>query len=229
MDDVFHMEGDGLDLYLKRNFLTEAECAVMASLIDEEHAPSTVLGPALQDYRSSDSSFLDLKRHPLISEIDARILAFMGIDAKFGEGLEGQRYAPGQQFMPHYDFFHETEAYWPEQDRIGGQRTWTAIICLAAPEEGGGTLFPQAGIRIRPKVGNLLAWCNVSPDGDLNEQSLHSGEPVVAGTKYIMTKWFRERPILRREVTVSERPVLSEDQQIFVRRLIPSVAAEAAG
>ena len=49
-----------------------------------------------------------------------------------------------------------------------------------------------AGIRVAPKPGLLLAWNNMKPDGAANPGTLHEGMPVVAGTKYIVTKWFRE-------------------------------------
>jgi prolyl 4-hydroxylase len=49
-------------------------------------------------------------------------------------------------------------------------------------------------VKIAPKRGNLLAWNNLDPLGEPNEQSLHQGLPVEAGLKYIITKWYRERP-----------------------------------
>jgi prolyl 4-hydroxylase len=33
-------------------------------------------------------------------------------------------------------------------------------------------------------------------DGSPNPWTQHSGQPVEAGTKYIVTKWFRERPFV---------------------------------
>jgi prolyl 4-hydroxylase len=31
-------------------------------------------------------------------------------------------------------------------------------------------------------------------DGEPNVMTLHAGTPVVQGTKYIITKWYRTRP-----------------------------------
>jgi len=31
-------------------------------------------------------------------------------------------------------------------------------------------------------------------NGELNDFSLHQGMPVEAGVKYVLTKWYRERP-----------------------------------
>jgi prolyl 4-hydroxylase len=118
----------------------------------------------------------------------------MGIDEAHGETIQGQRYAVGQRFKCHHDFFYTSEPYWPEQERTGGQRTWTVMVFLNEPQAGGQTEFPKAKVKISPKAGNLLAWNNLDALGEPNELSLHQGLPVEAGLKYIITKWYRERP-----------------------------------
>ena len=37
----------------------------------------------------------------------------------------------------------------------------------------------------------LLIWNNMDLDGKPNRNTLHAGSPVIKGTKYIITKWFR--------------------------------------
>ena len=66
------------------------------------------------------------------------------------------------------------------------------MIYLNDVEEGGATWFPLAGLRVNPKRGLLLAWNNMNPDGSPNDKTLHEGVAVMKGTKYIVTKWFRE-------------------------------------
>ena len=61
-------------------------------------------------------------------------------------------------------------------------------------EEGGATEFPQLGIAFPPQQGTLLLWNNALPGGAPNSHVIHAGTPVVRGTKYIITKWFRTRP-----------------------------------
>src|SRR3546814_1167868 len=56
--------------------------------------------------------------------------------------MQGQRYAPGQHFRAHHDYFHESEYYWQRMKNEGGQRTWTAMIYLNDVAEGGATWFP---------------------------------------------------------------------------------------
>jgi prolyl 4-hydroxylase len=183
-----------LDLFVRRDFLPPADCAALISQIDADRAPSKILAKDPDpEFRTSETCNLDA-RAPLTKRVESRISHLMGIHPAHGETIQGQRYAPGQQFKLHHDFFYTTESYWEEQEKIGGQRTWTVMIFLNAPEAGGHTDFPRAKVKITPRAGNLLTWNNLNPHGEPNENSLHAGTPVEAGTKYIITKWYRERP-----------------------------------
>lgn len=188
---------DAAQVYYHADFLNPAQCVSLTRLIDTNRRPSSLLSNhAGPDFRTSESCDMD-RWSPSVRPIDESIAALLGIDPDSGETMQGQRYAPGQQFRAHHDFFHEGEAYWAAMKASGGQRTWTAMIYLNEVEEGGATWFPKAGIRIAPKRGLLLAWNNMNPDGSPNPFTLHEGMPVVRGTKYIVTKWFREGSWLR--------------------------------
>jgi prolyl 4-hydroxylase len=183
---------DPLLFYQLPDYLDAAQCDALIALIDAGRRPSTLLTERNQTgFRTSESC--DMDRHsPAVAPIDTGIAQLLGIDPAFGETMQGQRYAPGQHFRAHHDWFHENETYWPAMKAQGGQRTWTAMIYLNDVEEGGATWFPQAGIKVAPRRGLLLAWSNMNADGSPNLQTLHEGMPVLAGTKYIITKWFRE-------------------------------------
>ena len=68
------------------------------------------------------------------------------------------------------------------------------MVFLNSPEAGGCTNFPTAGLIITPRTGNLLVWNNMDALGTPNSASLHQGMPVERGMKYVLTKWYRERP-----------------------------------
>lgn len=183
-----------LDIFVVRDFLTRKECEGLIRLIDKDRIPSQLLAPSEDpEYRTSESCNLD-PRLPLVRAVEAKIAALIGIQPTHGEAVQGQRYAPGQQFKPHHDFFYPDQPYWPEMQRTGGQRTWTAMMFLNAPEAGGQTAFPEAGLKIAPRPGNLLTWNNLDSVGEPNPFSLHQGMPVEKGVKYVITKWYRERP-----------------------------------
>jgi prolyl 4-hydroxylase len=181
--------------YYHLDFLTPAQCDTLIRIIDGNRRPSTLLSdrPEQEDYGFRTSESCDMDRYsPDVQPIDTAIAELLGISPISGETMQGQRYAPGQQFRAHHDFFHQNQKYWPDMKRTGGQRTWTAMIYLNDVEEGGATWFPEAGLRVAPRRGLLLAWNNMSADGSPNTLTLHEGMPVVKGVKYIITKWFRE-------------------------------------
>ncbi|WBH17167.1 prolyl hydroxylase family protein [Sphingomonas radiodurans] len=173
-------------------YLDPATCKRLVAMIDANRRPSTLLSDSGgASFRTSESC--DMDRHaPDIKPIDDGLAALLGFDPACGETMQGQRYAAGQYFRAHNDYFHEGETYWPAMKASGGQRVWTAMIFLNDVDEGGATWFPQAGVRVAPKRGLLLAWNNMKADGSPNPMTLHEGTAVLEGTKYIITKWFRE-------------------------------------
>ena len=183
-----------LDIFVVRDFLSKRECAELVARIDVQRQPSAILGEYPDpEYRTSESCNLS-STDRLVVSIEAKITQLMGIDPRLGESIQGQRYAPGQQFKPHHDFFYTDQPYWEDQKNAGGQRTWTAMMFLNEPEAGGQTVFPDVNIKVTPRTGNLLVWNNLDANGEPNPYSLHQGTPVEAGVKYIITKWFREKP-----------------------------------
>ena len=68
------------------------------------------------------------------------------------------------------------------------------MIYLCDVEEGGQTCFTRIGVSVPPQRGALLVWNNAAPDGSPNVDTLHAALPVIRGTKYVITKWYRTRP-----------------------------------
>ncbi|MFN3944312.1 MAG: 2OG-Fe(II) oxygenase [Allosphingosinicella sp.] len=192
--NAFRMPTDALDLYVVRSFLTADECAAIIGLIDRDAVPSQTLG-SLEDpeFRTSHTCHLD-RQHPVVAAIEQRIADLLGIPPEYGEPMQGQRYTVGQQFKAHHDYFHREEEYFERVMAEGGQRTWTAMAFLNHVEAGGATTFPRTAIRIVPTPGNLLTWNNLGLLGEPNPETMHQAQPVERGVKYVVTKWFRERP-----------------------------------
>ncbi|WP_373489192.1 2OG-Fe(II) oxygenase [Blastomonas sp.] len=182
-----------MQVYVYQDFLSKAECRGLIAMINADAVPSELYRSAKQEedgFRTSFSCNLD-RWDPNVLHIDDRICKLMGINPRHGETLQGQRYKVGQQFKPHQDYFHDTEPYWPRERKAGGQRSWTAMAFLNEPKSGGETEFPSLRFKMLPRTGMLLIWNNMGPDGRPNPHTLHSGNPVTSGTKYIITKWYR--------------------------------------
>lgn len=183
-----------LNLFIRKAFLAPDECAALVSLIDATRRPSTLADDLGYDaFRTSETCDLD-PAHPAVAAVDAKIAALTGLDPTHGEPMQGQRYAVGQEFKPHTDYFEPNGPDFLRFCSVAGQRTWTVMIYLNEPEAGGATRFKTIAKTIQPEAGKLLAWNNLNPDGTVNGNTLHHGMKVRSGVKYIITKWFREKP-----------------------------------
>lgn len=183
-----------LTLFLKRDFLDADDCAALIALIDAGRRPSTISDPNGDTaFRTSETCDLD-GWHPVVRRVEAAIADFTGLEPAFGEPIQGQRYAVGQEFKAHTDYFEPNGVDFLKFCSVAGNRTWTVMIYLNEPEAGGATRFKAIDKIVQPEAGKLLAWNNRRPDRSLNPATIHHGMKVRAGVKYVITKWFRERP-----------------------------------
>jgi len=183
-----------LTLFLKRDFLEATLCAAVMERIDANRRPSTVSdynGDAA--FRTSETCDLSAA-DPIVAAVEQRITAFTGLDPAHGEPIQGQRYAVGQEFKAHTDYFDPQGEDFARYCSIAGNRTWTVMVYLNEPDAGGATRFKAVDKIVQPEAGKLLAWNNRRLDGSVNPATIHHGMKVRAGTKYVITKWFRERP-----------------------------------
>jgi prolyl 4-hydroxylase len=182
-----------LQLFIVRDFLDGPSCAALIARIDARRRPSEIADDVgIAGFRTSETCDLDW-HDPVVGAVDRKIAELLGLPLGASEPLQGQRYAPGQEFKPHTDTFEPGGYDYYVHTAETGQRTWTAMVYLNRPEEGGATRFKAIGKTVQPEVGKLLAWNNLLPDGRPNPATLHQGMKVRKGTKYVLTKWFRER------------------------------------
>lgn len=182
-----------LELFVLRDFLNADECAALIQRIDANRVPSTI-ADANGDlaFRTSETCHFD-HADAAVDALDARLAALSGIDPAHGEPLQGQRYDVGQEFKAHTDYFEPGGGDYDRYCSVSGQRTWTFMIYLNAVEAGGGTRFRKIDKIVQPEAGKLLAWNNRRADTTPNPDTLHHGMKVRAGTKYIVTRWYREK------------------------------------
>jgi len=191
---VQRVPSPSLELFIVKGFLPPEDCVELMALIDARRRPSTIADDRGNDayFRTSETCDLD-DAIPAVAQVNRAICGLLGLPPADGEPIQGQRYAPGQEFKPHTDTFepagHDYFLHCAER----GNRSWTAMVYLNEPEEGGATRFKAIGKTMRPETGKLLAWNNLLGDGRPNPATLHQGMKVRRGTKYILTKWFRER------------------------------------
>ncbi|MEM1020277.1 MAG: prolyl hydroxylase family protein [Sphingomonadales bacterium] len=193
-DQVGRVPAKTLELFFCRKFLDDRECNDLITLIDQGRRPSTQADEGDDPYyRTSETTDLDAK-HPVVAALDKKIAALTGLDLILGEPVQGQRYDLGQEFKEHTDYFEPSGRDYNKYCSVAGQRTWTVMVYLNEPKAGGATRFKRIKKIVRPERGKLLAWNNMDLTGQPNPATLHHGMKVRAGVKYIITKWFREKP-----------------------------------
>jgi prolyl 4-hydroxylase len=183
-----------LTLFIRKNFLDAELCRALIARIDANRRPSEIADPN-GDYAFRTSETCDLDgSDPVVIEVDRRITLFTGLDPRHGEPMQGQRYEIGQEFKAHTDYFEPSGQDFAKFCTVSGQRTWTVMFYLNEVDAGGATRFKAIDKLVQPETGKLLAWNNLRPDGSPNPSTLHHAMKVRSGLKYVITKWFRERP-----------------------------------
>ena len=186
-------------IILFNNFLTYEECDTMIWNARKSISKSTVVdhntGVSVEHAaRTSSGTHFPKHLNSFIDTIDQRIADLLNWPLERGEALQILKYEVGQEYKPHHDYFM------PTADGItkpalslerSGQRVATFIMYLNTPERGGGTIFPELGLEITPSAGSALFFSY--PNLFYGRNTLHGGTPVIAGEKWIATKWLRER------------------------------------
>ena len=193
LPEAYRIPTEQAEMFAVGEFFTPEDCGRLMAMIDAVARPSDAFDvDYASGYRTSYSGDLD-PYDPFVVKVQRRLDDLLGIEAHLGETLQGQRYLPGQEFQPHTDWFPGGTPYWDDEMAHGGQRSITAMAYLNPVEEGGATDFPRLGVQIEPKPGALLIWNNADPDGVPNPWTIHAGNPVTRGVKYIVTRWYRCR------------------------------------
>jgi prolyl 4-hydroxylase len=60
------------------------------------------------------------------------------------------------------------------------------IIYLSQVEEGGETSFPKINLKVKATRGDAVLFWDMTPTGEVDDMSLHAGEQVVKGEKWIV-------------------------------------------
>lgn len=175
--------------------LSDDECDAIVALARSRLSRSETVdnatgGSEVNAARTSEGMFFRRGEHEVISRLEARIAALLNWPLENGEGLQILRYQPGAEYKPHYDYFDPAQPGSATILKRGGQRVGTLVMYLNEPERGGGTTFPDVSLEIAPLKGNGVFFSYDRPHP--MTRTLHGGAPVLAGEKWVATKWLRE-------------------------------------
>lgn len=173
-----------------RGLLSPEECTYLIARAEPLLKPSFVddgrtgIGRPDPIRTSHGAAFVPHEADLVVQHITHRIAEVTGTKEQHAEALYVMRYAPGQQYRPHLDSL----------PGLTNQREWTAIAYLNDRFEGGATAFPQLGLSLRLGVGDLIVFRNSDSAQNADPRMVHAGEPVVAGEKWVATRWIRHGP-----------------------------------
>lgn len=175
--------------------LSDAECDALIEAARPRLARSLTVqtatgGEEVNADRTSQGMFFDRGESALLKTIEARIARLVQWPVERGEGIQVLHYRPGAEYKPHYDYFDPDQPGTPTILKRGGQRVGTLVMYLNDPEAGGGTTFPDVGLEVAPRKGSAVFFNYNRPHP--STRSLHGGAPVLAGDKWVATKWLRE-------------------------------------
>jgi len=177
------------------DLLSSEECTELIELASRRLSRSETVATRTGDSevneaRTSDGMFFLPAEFPVCARLEARLARLLDWPLENGEGLQILRYRPGAEYKPHYDYFDPAEPGTPAILKRGGQRLASIVCYLNTPEAGGATVFPEAGIEVAPVRGNAVFFSYEQPHP--STRTLHGGAPVLAGEKWVATKWMRE-------------------------------------
>ncbi len=147
-------------------------------------------GSEVHAARTSRGMFFERGENEVCQRVETRIAKLLSWPVKNGEGLQVLHYMPGAEYQPHHDYFDPTKSGTVPIVARGGQRVGTLIMYLNSPQKGGGTTFPDVGLEVGPVKGNAVFFSYDRPHP--STKTLHGGAPVIAGEKWVATKWLRE-------------------------------------
>ncbi|QKE72170.1 2OG-Fe(II) oxygenase [Arthrobacter citreus] len=175
-------------IVLLGNVLSDDECDELISHAKFRMKRSKIgLSHEENDMRTSSGMFFDESETELIKRVEKRIETIMNIPIEHAEPLQILHYEPGQQYKPHFDYF--------SNNRTNNNRISTLILYLNDVEEGGETIFPSLNYSVTAKKGTALYFEYFYQDETINELTLHAGNPVISGEKWVATQWIRRQRV----------------------------------
>jgi prolyl 4-hydroxylase len=191
-DIVGHQLSSDPHVWSFDGFFSPAESSYLIARARPLLQPSLVVDPATgaltpNPVRTSHAmSFPWVSEDLVIQALNRRIALASSTSPEFGEPLQILRYAPGQQYRPHFDAF----------DRTDNQRLMTMLVYLNDDYDGGQTVFTHNGLTFRGRAGDGLLFRNATQSGARDETAQHAGLPVRRGEKWLASRWIRERPLV---------------------------------
>ncbi|HEY1990897.1 MAG TPA: 2OG-Fe(II) oxygenase [Gammaproteobacteria bacterium] len=181
-------------------FVSRGECAHLMTLADRNFRPAQELTAdrLSQENRHFTGSMAALQLDlcdPVVRAVERRVGAAFGLPASHVEPLSVLRYRGGNSYAPHVDYFDAArlQENLSKGDRAG-QRVASFLVYLQPAQAGGETHYLTLEKKVQGRERMALCHFNCLPSGEPDPATLHTGEPVQQGEKWLARTTVRERP-----------------------------------
>ncbi|WP_095532839.1 2OG-Fe(II) oxygenase [Domibacillus mangrovi] len=172
------------------NVLSDEECDELITLSKDKMQRSKVGAEhEVNEIRTSSGMFFQKNENDIIIKVEKRVSSIMNIPIEHGDGIQILKYTPGQEYKAHVDFFS------PTSKSAKNNRISTLVMYLNDVEQGGETFFPKLNFSVSPQKGMAVYFEYFYNDKNVNDLTLHSGAPVIAGEKWVATQWMRRQKL----------------------------------
>jgi prolyl 4-hydroxylase len=204
---------------IEETILNDIQIDELISVSSNQFYMSTTGDPrqaSVSKFRTSENTVdVSTNASKTIKNTAFRMLAIDEVDG-MAEPLQVVRYAPGQYYLPHTDYFETDQMYNPMVNN-GTNRFATLFVYLNTITDGGETIFPLAYekrflgsqwdlemfqfectpsanvIRVAPKKGTGILFYSQHPNGTLDATSVHGACPPFGKTKIAANLWMWNR------------------------------------
>lgn len=181
------------------NVLSHEECEEIIKLsipkLEKSGVISNETGESvlMNNVRSSSGTYFKNNENDFFIKLNERFSKIVNLPVYQSEHLQILNYQIGEQYLPHHDYFSSNVDGVDKKVKQFGQRVSTMVIYLNDVEKGGTTSFPEIGLSVMPKKGGAVYFEYCNSIGQLDSKTLHAGDPVIEGEKWVATKWMRDR------------------------------------
>lgn len=188
------------NIFTVDNFVSKSECAHLLSLATVRLAPAAEatrerLSGEQTAFTGEAAIFHTPDSDPVVRNIERRIAAGFALPVTHVEPLSVLHYRANDHYAPHVDYFDSARL--ANNLRIGdpsGQRIASFLVYLRAPEAGGETHYLKIDKKIAGRPRMALCHFNLTTGGMPDPMTLHTGEAVIKGEKWLARTTLREKP-----------------------------------
>ncbi|KAN0035121.1 hypothetical protein ACTA71_004380 [Dictyostelium dimigraforme] len=179
-------------IYRIPGFLTDEECEFLIDTSKNKLRPCNEISSGV--HRSGWGLFMKEgeEDHQITKNIFNKMKSFVNISESC-EVMQVIRYNQGEETSSHFDYFNPLTTNGSMKIGLYGQRVCTILMYLCDVEEGGETTFPEVGVKVKPIKGDAVLFYNCKPNGEVDPLSLHQGDPVLKGTKWVAIKLINQK------------------------------------